>query len=155
MKYYFTIMFNAILLTLSLNAFSLNALATDIIETISLSEKGFDFSVALFDEPKTMGWSTAKRACDDKNMRLPTLEEWGQIHCHSDLNNSKDHFRYPETDKACEKSKTSSTVPNLKPGSFYWSSTTFNMGVAQYSDTFDGHQGYKEKKEKLFVRCIK
>jgi hypothetical protein len=145
---------HSIVISVSFLLISSKLMAADIVEVINLSDKGINFSIALFDEPKQMGWSTAIGACRDKNMRLPTLKEWGQIHCHSDLDNTKDHIRYPETDKSCENSRTSKTVPNLKPGTYYWSSTEFNMGVAQYSDSFDGHQGYKEKKEKLSVRCV-
>ena len=93
MKLKFKIFIRAILPTFLMNTFISNASATDIIEAINLSEKGFDLTIALFDEPETMGWSTAKRACAAKDMRLPTLEEWGQIHCHSDLDNIKNHFR--------------------------------------------------------------
>ena len=131
------------------------AFALESEPMIELSQQGFDFSVAVSDEPNIMGWSTARRACNDKGMRLPTLEEWGIMHCHSDLDNTKDHFRYPETDKACKNSKTSRTVPDLKASTYYWSSKEYNMGVSQYSDTFDGHQGYKEKREKLRVRCVR
>lgn len=134
---------------------STKLMSSEIVEVVDLSVQGVKLSVALVDEPKTMGWSTAKRACDDKDMRLATLEEWGKIHCHSDLDNKKDHLRYPETDKSCKKSKTSRTIPNLKSSTYYWSATEYNLGVAQYSDTFDGHQGYKEKKEKLSVRCVR
>lgn len=142
------------IVSLSFLAMSSKLMAADFVEVINLSDKGMNFSIALFDEPQQMGWSTAKGACKEKKMRLPTLEEWGLIHCHSDLENIRDHSRYPETDKACQKNEISKTVPNLKPGTYYWSSTEFNMGVAQYSDSFDGHQGYKEKKEKLSVRCV-
>jgi|GEM_PF-6572844 len=122
---------------------------------IDLSQHNLKFSVAHVDETDLYSWTYAKNACKDKNMRLPTIDELGQIFCHADIQVKKLNVRYPQSDPKCQNSGLSRTIPNIKVRTFYWSSTAYNLGVSKYIDSLDGHQGYKDRAEKFAVRCIK
>ena len=49
----------------------------------------YDFRIALHDAPDTMNWDDAKKYCEDKGMRLFTLEEGLLMFCFKDEINSK------------------------------------------------------------------
>ena len=99
----------------------------------------YDFRIALHDAPDTLNWDDAKKYCEDKGMRLFTLEEGLLMFCFKDEINSKLVELGGEA---------------LREDEDYWSGTEYNRNFARNVGFSNGNANNSVKCSGCTVRPV-
>ena len=120
-------------------------------------------AVARVDLPGVYNFEDAQNACYARGLDLPTIEEAGEMWCHSDFAKYyKTNSFFPQSDMGCTRAGISRSIRNLQKD-IYWSRSVYSpptttrpsINFVQYFVM--GRQGkyYTTPANKLRVRCVR